>query len=348
MALFTMNLPKTEPCYIIAEIGVNHRGDVCLAKEMIKAAKDSGADAVKFQTFTADALVSINTPKVKYQETTTDVNESHYDMIKALEFKRDDHLPVIEFCQSLDIDFISTPYDVDSADFLNSIGVTIFKTASADIVDLDLHNYLAKLNKRVIIATGMSTLGEVEEAVKIYQAHNTLDKVTLLHCVSNYPCQHKSLNIRSMQTLANAFGTDVGFSDHSIGSIGATVSVSLGAAVIEKHFTLDKLMNGPDHKASSTPEEFSELVQSIRTAELCLGKLSKVVVEEELQMRSVSRKSLFLKKGILEGQIISNDDICLKRPGTGLYAKYRKVIAGSKAARNLAHGKMLAFGDFCE
>ena len=235
-----MNLRKTEPCYIIAEIGVNHGGDVSLAKEMIRAAKDSGADAVKFQTFTADALVSINTPKVKYQETTTDVNESHYDMIKALEFKRDDHLPVIEFCQSLNIDFISTPYDVDSADFLNSIGVTIFKTASADIVDLDLHNYLAKLNKRVIIATGMSTLGEIEDAVKIYQAHNTLDKVTLLHCVSNYPCQHKSLNIRSMQTLANAFGADVGFSDHSIGSIGAIVSVSLGATVIEKHFTLDK------------------------------------------------------------------------------------------------------------
>jgi len=343
-----MNLCKTESCYIIAEIGVNHGGDVSLAKEMIKAAKESGADAVKFQTFTAESLVSINTPKVKYQETTTDVNESHYDMIKALEFKRDDHLPVIEYCQSLNIDFISTPYDVESADFLNSIGVTIFKTASADIVDLDLHNYLAKLNKRVIVATGMSTLGEIEDTIKIYQANNTLDKVTLLHCVSNYPCQHQSLNIRSMQTLAKAFGTDVGFSDHSIGSIGAIVSVSLGATVIEKHFTLDKHMNGPDHKASSTPEEFSELVLSIRTAELCLGTLNKVVVDEELQMRSVSRKSLFLKNDILEGQIISNDDICLKRPGTGLYAKYRKVIAGSKAVRDLTRGKMLAFGDFCE
>ena len=346
MAFITMNLCKTESCYIIAEIGVNHGGDVSLAKEMIKAAKESGADAVKFQTFTAESLVSINTPKVRYQETTTDVNESHYDMIKTLEFKRDDHLPVIEYCQSLNIDFISTPYDVESADFLNSIGVTIFKTASADIVDLDLHNYLAKLNKRVIVATGMSTLGEIEDTIKIYQANNTLDKVTLLHCVSNYPCQHQSLNIRSMQTLAKAFGTDVGFSDHSIGSIGAIVSVSLGATVIEKHFTLDKHMNGPDHKASSTPEEFSELVLSIRTAELCLGTLNKVVVDEELQMRSVSRKSLFLKKDILEGQIISNDDICLKRPGTGLYAKYRKVIAGSKAARDLTRGKMLAFGDF--
>jgi sialic acid synthase SpsE len=343
-----MNLRKTERCYIIAEIGVNHGGNVSLAKEMIIAAKDAGADAVKFQTFTAETLVSIDTPKVKYQETTTDVGESHFDMIKALEFKRDDHLPVMEFCQSLEIDFISTPYDVDSADFLNSIGVTIFKTASADIVDLDLHHYLARLNKRVIIATGMSTLGEIEDATKIYQAHNTLDQVTLLHCVSNYPCQHESLNLRAMQTLANAFGTAVGFSDHSTGSIAATVSVALGATVIEKHFTLDQSMSGPDHKASSTPAEFSELVQSIRTAELCLGMLNKVVVDEELQMRSVSRKSLFLKKDIPKGQTISNDDICLKRPGTGLYAKYRKVIAGSKAARNLTQGTMLALGDFCE
>lgn len=343
-----MKFPNTSPCYIIAEIGVNHGGDVSLAKEMIRAAKEAGADAVKFQTFTADTLVSVDTPKVKYQESTTDINESHYDMIQALEFQRDDHLPVMEFCQSLDIDFISTPYDVDSAEFLNRIGVQIFKTASADIVDLDLHNYLARLNKRVIIATGMSTLGEIEDAVKIYKAHNTLAKVTLLHCVCNYPCCHESLNLRSMQTLANSFGTDVGFSDHSIGSIGATVSVALGAAVIEKHFTLDKSMSGPDHKASSTPEEFTELVKSIRTAEICLGKSNKVVVDEEMQMRAVSRKSLFLKKDVLKGQVFSHDDICLRRPGTGLLAKYRTVVVGSKATRNLTQGKMLAFGDFCE
>ncbi|MDB4279360.1 N-acetylneuraminate synthase family protein [Paraglaciecola sp.] len=334
-------------CYMIAEIGVNHSGDIAVAKKMITAAKLSGADAVKFQTFTAEALVSKGTPKVKYQETTTDVNESHYDMIKSLEFKREDHLPVIEFCKSLDIDFISTPYDADSASFLNGIGVSIFKTASADIVDLDLHNYLSKLNKRVIIATGMSTLGEVEDVVKIYQANNTLDKISLLHCVSNYPCQHENLNIRSMQTLANAFGVEVGFSDHSIGPIGAIVSVSLGATVVEKHFTLDKSMEGPDHKASSTPEEFKELVDSVRTAELCLGGFQKEVVSEELQMRSVSRKSLFLKNNIAEGKIIADDDLCLKRPGTGLYAKYRNYAVGSKAAGNLTQGEMLEFGDFC-
>jgi N,N'-diacetyllegionaminate synthase len=172
-----MKPSNSTPCYLIAEIGVNHSGDIDVAREMITAAKNSGADAVKFQTFTAESLVSKSTPKVKYQETTTDVNESHYDMIKSLEFKREDHLPVIEFCKSLDIDFISTPYDADSASFLNSIGVSIFKTASADIVDLDLHNYLSKLNKRVIIATGMSTLGEVEDVVKIYQANNMLDKI---------------------------------------------------------------------------------------------------------------------------------------------------------------------------
>jgi sialic acid synthase SpsE len=268
-------------------------------------------------------------------------------MIKSLEFKRNDHLPVMEFCTSLGIDFISTPYDADSADFLNGIGVTIFKTASADIVDLDLHNYLSKLNKRVIIATGMSTLGEIEDVIKIYEANKSLDKVSLLHCVSNYPCQHENLNIRSMQTLASAFGVEVGFSDHSVGPIGAIVSVALGAAVIEKHFTLDKLMEGPDHKASSTPEEFKELVQSVRTAELCLGSYKKTVVDEELQMRSVSRKSLFLKNDMTVDQVITDDDLCLKRPGTGLLAKYRQHIVGSKAARALTKGKMLEFGDFC-
>jgi len=336
------------PCYVIAEIGVNHGGDVELARKMITAAKNAGADAVKFQTFTAESLVSKGTPKVKYQESTTDKAESHYDMIKSLEFKREDHLPVIEFCNSLGIDFISTPYDVDSAKFLHGIGVSIFKTASADIVDLDLHHYLSTLNKRVVIATGMSTLGEVEDAIQIYQRANTIDKIALLHCVSNYPCLHESLNIRSMQTLANAFGVEVGFSDHSIGSIGAVVSVALGATVVEKHFTLDKAMQGPDHKASSTPDEFRELVESIRTAEQCLGGFQKEVVDEELQMRSVSRKSLFLKRDIPAGQVISGDDLCLKRPGTGLFAKYRAHVEGSRAARDLAQGKMLEFGDFLE
>ena len=283
-----MKASNSAPCYVIAEIGVNHGGDIELAKKMILAAKDSGADAVKFQTFTAETLVSQGTPKVRYQETTTDVGESHYDMIKSLEFRREDHLPVIEYCQSLDIDFISTPYDVGSARFLDSIGVSIFKTASADIVDLDLHNYLATLNKRVIVATGMSTLGEIEDVIRIYKANNTLDRIALLHCVSNYPCLHESLNIRSMQTLANAFGVEVGFSDHSIGPIGAVVSVALGATVIEKHFTLDKSMEGPDHKASSTPDEFKELVSSIRTAQLCLGDYEKVVDEEVMQMRQFS------------------------------------------------------------
>jgi N,N'-diacetyllegionaminate synthase len=168
-----------------------------------------------------------------------------------------------------------------------------------------------------------------------------------LHCVSNYPCLHENLNIRSMQTLANAFGVDAGFSDHSVDSIGAIVSVSLGATVIEKHFTLDKLMEGPDHKASSTPEEFKELVQSVRIAELCLGGYQKKVADEELQMRSVSRKSLLLNNDVIKGQTITDADLCLRRPGTGLFAKYRNDVVGSKATRNLAKGKMLEYGDFC-
>ena len=341
-----MQFPSPKPCYMIAEIGVNHGGDIDLAKTMIAAAKDAGADAVKFQTFTAESLVSQGTPKVRYQESTTDSNESHYDMIKSLEFRREDHLPAMGCCKSLNIDFISTPYDVDSARFLNSIGVSIFKTASADIVDLGLHDYLATLDARVIVATGMSTLGEIEDAVQIYRAKNRIEQLTLLHCVSNYPCRHESLNIRAMQTIAGAFGISVGFSDHSVDSIGAVVSVALGASVIGKHFTSDKSMEGPDHRASSTPGEFRELVQVVRTAEKCLGTPVKEAKEEELQMRAISRESLFMKNSVSKGQLISDDDMCLKRPGTGLYATFRKDIAGRIATHNLPKGKMLEFGDF--
>ncbi len=333
-------------CYIIAEIGVNHSGSVELAKKMIDAAKKTGADAVKFQTFSAEKLVSIGTPKVRYQESTTDEGESHYQMIKSLEFSFEDHIPVFNYCKEIGIDFISTPYDVESAEFLVSIGVEIFKTASADVVDLELQRFLASTGKRVIIATGMATLGEIEEVYSIYSEQGASENISLLHCVSNYPCAHESLNLKGLLTLKNAFGVDVGFSDHSIDSIGAVVAVALGATIVEKHFTLDKAMEGPDHKASSNPDEFSLLVQNIRTTEKTLGVGIKVPQEEELQMRSVSRKSLFLSNDVSRGNTISSEDLCSKRPGTGLYNKYRANIEGCTAVKDLKAGSMISFGDF--
>lgn len=336
-----------ENCFIIAEIGVNHAGSVELAKEMIDAAKNAGADAVKFQTFTAEKLVSFNTPKVKYQESTTSKEETHFEMIKALEFAYEDHLPVLEYCNKNKIEFISTPYDVESAKFLVSIGVKMFKTASADIVDLSLHDYIAQNAAHAIISTGMATLGEIERVVKIYRKHNC--KFTLLHCVSNYPCAVESLNLKAMQTLSSAFQCDIGYSDHAVGSIPAVASVALGATIIEKHFTLDKDMVGPDHKASCDPDEFSELVSAIRLAESALGDPLKLIQNEEKQMRSVSRKSLFLKRDVMKGQIFAKEDFTLKRPGTGLYEAELDVIIGSKASKPLSAGSMLSYGDFiCE
>ncbi len=329
---------------IIAEIGVNHAGDVTLAKRMIDEAKKVGADAVKFQTFTAEKLVSIGTPKVSYQESTTLKEETHYAMIKALEFSYNDHIPVLKHCLENDIEFISTPYDVESAEFLVSIGVTTFKTASADIVDLSLQEYIATNAKHAIVSTGMATLGEIEKVVNIYQHHHC--KLTLLHCVSNYPCQYPSLNLNVINTLKNAFGCDVGYSDHAIGPVPAVASVALGATIVEKHFTLDKNMQGPDHKASSDPKEFDELVSAIRITEKSLGHFNKQVQSEEMQMRRVSRKSLFLTQNTAQGELLTKEHFTLKRPGTGIYESELENIIGCRATKALSAGEILAYGDF--
>lgn len=331
-------------CYIIAEIGVNHAGCINLAKKMIDAAKASGANAVKFQTFTAEKLVSNETPKVKYQESTTDKDESHYEMIKSLEFSYEDHIPVFDYCNQLNIDFISTPYDIESAQFLVSMGVNIFKTASADIVDLSLHHYIAKNAKLAIVSTGMATLGEIEQVVAIYREYNC--SLTLLHCVSNYPCATESLNLNVMTTLKNAFFCNVGFSDHAVGYLPAVAAVALGASIVEKHFTLDKLMSGPDHKASSNPAEFLELVQAIRATEVALGSPIKLIQEEEKQMRKVSRKSLFLTKDIKQGDKFTSDMFVLKRPGTGLFEAELSVVLNAISTRNISANEMLKVGDY--
>ena len=338
------NLCK-EKCFIIAEIGVNHGGSLDLAFQLIDEAKKSGADAVKFQTFKATSLVSKRTPKVGYQMSNTDINESQFDMIKSLELKHEDHEPLINYCRSKNIKFISTPYDIESAVFLSELGVTVFKTASADIVDLPLHEFLASTHKHIIISTGMASLGEIEEVLSIYKREKNFN-VSLLHCVSNYPCSYQSLNLNVLKTLKNAFELPVGFSDHSVGPYPAVASVALGATIIEKHFTLDKEMEGPDHKASNTPEEFSILVEAIRIAEASLGSKVKSVQSEEVEMLKISRKSLFLAKNIKKGNIINKSDLTLKRPGDGLYANLIPLIIGREASKDLKKNEMLKYGDF--
>jgi N-acetylneuraminate synthase/N,N'-diacetyllegionaminate synthase len=334
----------SSPCYIIAEIGVNHNGNMKQARKMIAAAKDAGADAVKFQTFTAKALVTKGTPKARYQETTTDAGETHFDMIERLELKRDQHLPLMKHCDAIGIDFISTPYDIDSAAFLDNIGAGLFKTASPDIVDLPLQRFLAQTKKPVIVSTGMASLGEVETVVNLYrESGNT--QIILLHCVSNYPCSNDSLNLRVIQALHDTFQIPVGFSDHSEGSHAAIIAVALGARVVEKHFTLDKNLPGPDHKASSTPDEFSDLVQSIRRAERALGSSIKKCQKEERQTLQVSRKSVVLKKSVRKGERITADHLTMKRPGTGISSMEIPRITDKIAKRDMPEDHLLCWSD---
>ncbi|WP_293748423.1 N-acetylneuraminate synthase family protein, partial [uncultured Paraglaciecola sp.] len=235
-------------------------------------------------------------------------------------------------------------YDVESAEFLVSIGVKIFKTASADIVDLSLHKFIAQHAKLAIVSTGMAILGEIEQVVDIYRKYNC--KLTLLHCVSNYPCAIESLNLNVMKTLKSAFLCDVGYSDHAIGPLPAVAAVALGATIVEKHFTLDKSMPGPDHKASSDPKEFTELVSAIRETEVALGSPLKSIQDEEIQMRKVSRKSLFLAKDVKQGEVFTAVQLVLKRPGTGIYEAELPVIIGAISTRELAAGEMLKVGDY--
>lgn len=345
--IFSKNL-RPEPkhrVFIIAEIGVNFNGDIGLAKSMIEAAKECGADCVKFQTFTAETLVTGGTPKVPYQLDRHNPTESHYDMIQKLEFRREDHSPIIEFCRELNIEFLSTPYDVESAKFLSTLGVGMFKVCSADLIDLPLHRYLASTGKPVILSTGMATLAEIDEALMVYRECNH-DKINLMHCVANYPCAAESLNMRALRLLHDAFDLPVGYSDHSIGPSAAILAVALGARVIEKHFTTDKSLPGPDQKASCDPVELRTLVKAVRDAEVMLGEPVKKCQDEERGMYEVSRKSLTLARDVRKGTVIQAADLTTKRPGTGIKPNQISAIVGRVATEDLAANSLLRYGDF--
>ena len=331
-------------CYIIAEIGVNHNGDINLAEKMIYEAKLAGADAVKFQSFRANRLVTKDTPKVKYQIMTSNSGESHYEMLKKLELSNKDHHRLFKYCNTLNIDFISTPYDIESAKFLNNLGVLLFKTASADLTDLPLHNYIASTGKPVLIATGMANMEEIQDVVSVYSGSSC--ELLLLHCVSNYPATDMSLNLKALNLLSLKFKLSIGFSDHSLGSLASCLAVALGSKVIEKHFTLQKNMPGPDHKASATPLEFSKLVKDIRRTELMLGSESKFVQPEELEMLKVSRKSVVAATKIQAGQKIKAEHLLLMRPGEGIPAKFITSIIGRTTSRDIAKHERISWKDF--
>ena len=330
--------------YVIAEIGVNHDGSVCKAKNLVDMAVESGADAVKFQSFRAEDLATPDTPKVNYQNETTAKELSHFQMLKNLELSDVDEEELFAYCLNKGVNFISTPYSVAAVKKLDALGVSEFKVASADIVDIPLLEAIADTGKPVILSLGMASIGEIETALSKF-AHYESENIVLLHCVSNYPCSDESLNLNVIDTLRNTFKLPVGFSDHSFGPLAAAISVSMGASVVEKHFTLDKSLNGPDHRASSDPVEFSELTSIIRRSQVQLGSSKKTLQIEEAGMHKNSRKSLVYATAISKGCRFKSTDFTMKRPGTGLSWSDVIHFIGQRARYDCSPNTLASFKD---
>tara|TARA_Y200000002_G_scaffold383102_1_gene403220 strand:- start:442 stop:1470 length:1029 start_codon:yes stop_codon:yes gene_type:complete len=334
---------KLDKPYFLAEIGVNHNGSLAKAKKLIESAKKCGASGVKFQTFSAKNLAETSTPKVKYQVETTGNKETHFQMLEKLELSFDEQVQLNKYCKKLKIDFISTPYDIESAKFLNKLKVPFFKTASADLVDVELHEYIASKNAPVVISVGMATYNEIQKTLNIYKGKNK--NIILLHCVSNYPCSDISLNLNVIKTLKNKYKFPVGFSDHSKGSEAAIAATALGAFFFEKHITLNKKDKGPDHKASSSIKEFKDLVRSVKRAHTMMGIAVKKVQIEEMEMLAVSRKSIRYDIDLNKGTILNKNNLIFKRPGDGINPQRVKMILGKKLKRSVKAGQKVRLSD---
>ena len=334
----------TNKTFIIAEIGVNHNGSVKIAKKLILSAKKNNADAVKFQTFNADRLAFKYTPKVKYQKKNSKKIETHYQMLRRLQFNEAQHLELINFCKRKKIEFLSTPYDVEDAKLLAKHGIRKFKTSSADLTDYFLHNFLSRIAKHVIISTGMSSLEEISNTLKIYNKKKT--KITLLHCISNYPCSDRSLNLNNITTLKNTFKLPIGFSDHSGNKIAAITAMGLGCRIIERHITLSKKMQGPDHLASDDPKQFQQYVKLIRNNEQILGDFKKKIQKEEIEMLKTSRKGIYYLKDFKKGKKVSINNLFLRRPWAGLSIFDIKKILKYKLLKKVKKNGKLRINDF--
>jgi N,N'-diacetyllegionaminate synthase len=313
--------------FIIAEAGVNHNGSVALALQLVEAAKASGADAVKFQTFRADLLATGTAQKAAYQKRTTARTESQLQMLQRLELGIEAHHRIIEHCRQIDIQFLSSAFDAQSADLLEAMNVALYKVPSGEITNLPFLGYLARKGRPLILSTGMSTLGEVEEAVNVLQSAG-VKQLTLLHCLTEYPAPYAEVNLRAMQTLKSAFGLPVGYSDHTPGIDIAVAAVALGAEVIEKHFTMDRSLPGPDHAASLEPIELRQMVAAIRHVEVALGTGIKSPAPCELPNLPVARKSLVAARSLPAGHRLANGDLDIKRPGNGLPPKFLPALIG--------------------
>lgn len=326
--------------FIIAEAGVNHNGSIELAKELIDRASEAGADAVKFQSFKAESLVTKSAKKAEYQEDTTDVEENQFQMIKRLELDYDKHEELMNYCKSKGILFLSSPFDLDSIDLLENLGLEIFKIPSGEIINLPYLRKIGSLRKKVILSTGMSTLGDIEKALDILKVEGTTD-ITVLHCNTEYPTPMKDVNLSAMNTIKDAFKVNVGYSDHTLGIEVPIAAVALGATVIEKHFTLDKTMEGPDHRASLEPEELKEMVKAIRNIELTLGDGVKRLTESEKKNIDIVRKSIVASKDIKKGNKFTEENLGIKRPGDGISPMRWDEVIGKISNRDYEEDELI-------
>ena len=327
---------------IIAEAGVNHNGDINLAKKLIDAAVEAGADLIKFQTFKANNLTTKNAPKSQYQNKTTSENETQYEMLKNLELTKETHNKLIDYCNEKKIGFFSSGFDIESIDFLNSLGLKMFKIPSGEITNLPYLRHVGSFGKPVILSSGMSTLKEIKEALEVLEFSGvSKDKITVLHCNTEYPTPLEDVNLRAMITIRDSLGVNIGYSDHTSGIEVSIAAAAIGAKVIEKHFTIDRELPGPDHKASLEPLELKQMIRSIRNIEIALGNIEKKPSPSELKNIPIARKSIVAKKKILVGEVLTINNITVKRPGNGISPMDWDKVLGQVAKKNFLKDELI-------
>jgi N-acetylneuraminate synthase len=329
------------PCLIIAEAGVNHNGDMEIAHRLIDEAAGAGADAVKFQSFVAEELVTPDAPKAGYQVETTGTSGSQFPMLKALELSEEQQRTLKAHCESKGVMYLCTPYENTSAEMLDRMDVSAYKVASTDTTNIPFLRFLAAKGRPVILSTGMCSLGEIEESLLALLEGELSGKIVIMHCVTEYPAPLEDANLKSIETMSKSFGCPVGFSDHSPGVGVSPWAVAMGAQVIEKHFTLDRGMEGPDHRASLEPQELADLVRTVREVEKAMGDGVKRPSERETANRPLMRKSLVAVRRLPAGHVIKPEDLTCKRPGTGLPPSWFNKVVGKKSRRGVSQDEVL-------
>lgn len=328
--------------FIIAEAGVNHNGSVEIAKKMIDAAVISGVDAIKFQTFKVEKLVSVTAPKAQYQMENASSSETQFEMLKKLQLSNDSLRELFRYCQAKDILFLSSPFDEESLDMLVDLGMNIIKIPSGELTNLPYLRKIGRLNKRLIVSTGMAYLAEVKDVLRVLMESGTKkENITILHCNTQYPTPVYDVNLNAIISIKDAFHINVGYSDHTLGIEIAIAAVALGASVIEKHFTLDRHMDGPDHRASLEPDELKTMSAAIRNVEKAFGNGIKEPSPSELQNRNIVRKSIIALKDIKKGDLFTEDNITTKRPATGISPFEWDIVIGKAAKRDFAEDELI-------